>query len=243
MRRRSLIVAAAMVAGLALGFVVGPMFQAGSASAQTAPTQTAPDPSGKSALWTAFLDNLASTLGIQRTALDTAITTAGNQTADDAVAAGTLTQAQADALKARIAAGDTGALWGGRGGPGGRGPGRGAHGELGRVMVEAAASKLGITVEELHTQLRSGQTLAQIATANNTTEQAVVDAALAAAKTKLGEAVTAGTLTQAQADAIYADLEQRGADLLTPRGRGDGRGPRGSESAPAPTPAPATQEG
>jgi hypothetical protein len=62
-------------------------------------------------------------------------------------------------------------------------------------MIEAAAQKLGITTTELLTQLRSGQTLTQIAQAKGTTEQAIIDAALAAAKTCLSQAVTNGDLT------------------------------------------------
>jgi len=103
-----------------------------------------------------------------------------------------------------------------------------------QAMVDAAASTLGITADELKTQLRSGQTLAQLAQANATTEQAVVNAALAAAKTRLDAAVTAGTLTQAQADGAYTQLQQRGAQLFVPHGRG--RGNRGAPTQPTATP-------
>jgi hypothetical protein len=221
-----LVIAGAMVAGLMLGVVLGPTLQSSVASAQTTPTQTTPT---RGALWSSFLDQLASALNIQRSALDSAIVTAGNATADNAVQQGTLTEAQADALKARIQAGDIGALFGGRGhGPRGRQDFAGVQ----QAMVDAAASTLGITADELKTQLRSGQTLAQLAQANGTTEQAVVNAALAAAKTKLDEAVAAGTLTQAQADAAYAQLQQRGAQLFVPRGRGH----RGAPTQPTATP-------
>lgn len=241
---------AATAAGLALGVVVGPALS-GTASAQTQPqAQTATAVPTKPAqsndtLRSLFLDKLAAELNIQRSALDSALAKASTSTLDAAVQQGTLTQIQADALKARIAAGDTGALWGGRGGigPGGAGvggPGKHAAG-VGQAVFDAAAQALGITTSELQTQLRSGQTLAQIAQSKNTTEQAVVNAALAAAKTQLDAAVKAGTLTQPQADAQYAQLQQQGAALLTVRGRG-GEGPRGGRGAPttpqSPTPAP-----
>src|SRR4029079_3489218 len=117
-------------------------------------------------LWNLFLDNLATTLKIQRSALDSAIVSAGSSTADAAVQQGTLTQAQADALKARIQAGDLGALLGGRGGPGGPG---GIHvlDSVRQAMRDAPAKTLTITTTELQTQLRSGQTLAQLAQAHN----------------------------------------------------------------------------
>lgn len=215
MQRRSFVVAVALAAGLSLGLVLGPVLGSATASAQTV------TPTPGSGLWSQFLDKLAGTLNIQRTALDSAITSAGNSTADDAVKAGTLTQAQADALKARIQAGDLGALGGhgGRGGPGGKS----RDGDVRQAMVDAAAKALGLTTTELTTQLRSGQTIAQLAQSKGTTEQAVVDAALAAAKTQLDQKVAAGTLTQAHADARYAELQQKGAQLFTPHERGAGR--------------------
>lgn len=215
MQRRSFVVAVALAAGLSLGLVLGPVLGSATASAQTA------TPTPGSGLWGQFLDKLAGTLNIQRTALDSAITSAGNSTADDAVKAGTLTQAQADALKARIQAGDIGALGGhgGRGGPGGKS----RDGDVRQAIVDAAAKAFGLTTAELRAQLRSGQTIAQLAQSKGTTEQAVVDAALAAAKTQLDQKAAAGTLTQAQADARYAELQQKGAQLFTPHQRGPGR--------------------
>jgi L-alanine-DL-glutamate epimerase-like enolase superfamily enzyme len=222
MQRKSFVITAALVMGLALGIVLSPMVRGSNASAQTQPPAQAAAPANS--LWNSFLDKLAGALNIQRSALDSAITSAGNSTADEAVQQGTLTQAQADALKARIQAGDIGALRGGRGDKLG-GPHMG--GAVQQAALDAAAKALNITSAELLTQLHSGQSLAQIAQAHNTTEQAVTTAALAAAKTQLDQQVTAGTLTQAQADAFYAHLQQQGAQLLTPRGRGRG-GPRGA---------------
>lgn len=251
MQRKSLVTTAAVAGSLALGLIAGPIVADSIASAQTstptpsasaAPsTSAAPSasgaPSAASSLRESFLDNLAAALNIQRSALNSAITSAGNTTVDQAAQQGTLTQAQADALKARIQAGDPGALWSGRGGSGGRG-GPGGHAqlpELKQAMSDAAAQALGITTDELRAQLRSGQTLAQLAQANNTTEQAVINAALAAAKTQLDQAVANGTLTQAQADTIYADLQTRGANLFSERGHGS-RGKNGSPTTPEASP-------
>ena len=228
MQRKSILVVAAMVAGLALGVVVAPTLRSTVASAQA-------QPAAANSLWSLFLDKLAGSLNIQRSALDSAITSAGNSTADTAAQQGTLTQAQADALKARIAAGDLGALLGGRGGAGDFGGGASLR-NVKQPMIDAAAKALNITSAELTTQLRSGQTLAQLAQAHNTTEQAVVSAALAAAKTQLDQSVAAGSLTQAQADTIYAQLQQQGAQLFTPRMRGNGG--RGAPSTPAAPAAP-----
>ena len=231
MQRKSIIITATLLAGLALGIIVGPTVRGSVASAQAQPPGQSQSAAPGGALWNLFLDNLATALKVQRSALDSAIASAGGSTADAAVKQGTLTQAHADALKARIQAGDLGALFGGRGGPGG------AH-ELGGVkqaMLDAAAKALNITTAELQTQLRSGQTLAQQAQAHNTTEQAVINAALAAAKTQLDQAVSGGSLAQAQADAIYAQLQQQGANLFTPHGRG-GHGAPTAPQSPAASP-------
>lgn len=238
MRRPTIGMIIAMAFGLALGVFFAPALRGSVANAQTTtPPQTQPQAAGTS-LKSLFLDQLAAVLNIQRSALDSAIVTAGARTADTAVQQGTLTQAQADALKARIQAGDLGALLSDHGDRGGRGE----IGNVKQAMLDAAAKALGITTAELQTQLRGGQTLAQLAQAHNTTEQAVVNAALAAAKTQLDQNVASGTLTQAQADTIYSQLQQQGANLFTSRGPGHGgRGRPASPTAPqAPTAAPGT---
>lgn len=245
MQRKSFVIMAALVLGLALGVAFRPALLGVSANAQTqpptqtqTPAQTQPNAAG-TGLHELFLDQLASNLGIQRSALDSAITSAGNSTADAAVQQGTLTQAQADALKQRVQSGDVGALFGGHGGRGGMRGGPELAG-VRQAMLDAAAKALNITTDELKTQLRSGQTLAQLAQAHNTTEQAVTDAALAAAKTQLDQAVTNGTLTQAQADAVYAELQQHGLMLKGPGGHG--RGGRGAPADPAAPSTPASPQ-
>jgi hypothetical protein len=238
MKQLRFLLIGAMVVGVALGIAIGPIFAATTASAQSPKVAHPGIWPADGSLWEAFLDNLAAALNIQRATLDGAITTAGNRTIDDAVQQGKLTQAQGDALKSRLQNGDIGVLRGRGRIPG---PAATALRDLPQAMLEAAAQKLGMTTTELLTQLRSGQTLAQIAQAKGTTEQAVIDAALAAAKTRLNQAVTDGDLTQAQADTIYTQLEQKGSRLFTPRGRGfHGRGWWVAPLTPTPTPSSTT---
>lgn len=240
MHRTPILIASVLVVGLALGLGIGPLIRGSVASAQTSSTPTPAATSG-TALKDLFLDKLAAALNIQRSALDSDVKSAGSSAIDAAVQQGTLTQAQADQLKARVQAGDYGALLGGgRGGPGA--PGGGPRGDNGvfQALFNAAAQKLGITSDELRTQLRNGQTLAQLAAAHNTTEQAVIDAALAAAKAQLNTAVSSGSLTQAQADAIYARLQQQGAQLFTQHGGPGGHSGRPGNPRPTPSAAPTT---
>jgi polyhydroxyalkanoate synthesis regulator phasin len=80
-------------------------------------------------------------------------------------------------------------------------------GRPGAPMFGAAAAKyLGLTEAELRTQLRSGKTLAQIATAQGKSVDGLKAAILADAKSRLDQAVAAGKLTPAQAKSILAEL-------------------------------------
>ncbi len=124
---------------------------------------------------------------------------------DALVAAGTLTQAQADAVtnalqEARPAHGPFG--------PGGHwhhGPGRfGA-----RIALSTAADAIGISEDELRDALRDGQTLAEIADAHDVTAQAVIDALVADAKERLDQAVADGDVDQAEADERLSDITDR----------------------------------
>lgn len=92
--------------------------------------------------------------------------------------------------------------------------------------LEAAATYLGTTTANLETQLQAGKTLAQIASATSGKSTAGLIAALVAAeKTEIAAAVKANKLTQAQADAITANLQQRFTDLVN--GVHPNRGPGG----------------
>ncbi len=208
MQRKSFVITAALAFGLALGLLFSPVVGGSVASAQT--QASAPN----TFLWSQFLDQLATTLNIQRSALDSAVASAGTSTVDTAVAQGSLTQAEADALKARLQAGDTTALLAGRGGS--------RLSSVRQAMLDAAAGALNLTSSELSAQLRAGQALAQLAQTNGTTEQAVLTTALAAGKTELDKQVAAGTITQAQADAAYAQLRQQGPSALVHGGKAGG---------------------
>jgi hypothetical protein len=74
--------------------------------------------------------------------------------------------------------------------------------------LEDAASYLGIAPAALLTQLQAGKTLAQVADATSGKSAAgLVDALVADETTAIKAAVTAGTLTQAQADELLANLK------------------------------------
>lgn len=78
--------------------------------------------------------------------------------------------------------------------------GRGARavGEFKMMLVEQTIKLTGLDRADVVQQLRDGATLTAIATANGSSEQAVIDAALAQLTTRLDEAVSNGRITADQ---------------------------------------------
>ena len=136
---------------------------------------------------------------------------------------GTITQDQADKVIAAIVAARPVDGPGDRRGPGGPFGGR----VLG-AGLDVVATTLGITTDEVRTALESGQTIADLAVSKGKTAQDVIDAVVAAATTKINTEVTAGHLTQAQADKLIANLTTIATDFVNdvkvPGGPGFGPG-------------------
>lgn len=132
------------------------------------------------------------------------------------VSDGTLTQAQADKVIEALKAAGPLAGGHGRGGPG----------------LDAAAKALGLTTDELRTQLKSGSTIAGIATEKGVDLATVKAAMLAEMKENLAEAVSSGKVTQEQADQRLASAEERLTAPVNgklPQGGRVGRGPGGGQ--------------
>ena len=90
-----------------------------------------------------------------------------------------------------------------------RAPRAAPAGSAAKVSLETAATTIGISEDDLRTALEDGQTLAEVATANGVEPQAVIDALVAEATTRLDEAVADGRIEQADADERLADLTER----------------------------------
>jgi polyhydroxyalkanoate synthesis regulator phasin len=159
----------------------------------------------------AILNDAARQLGIEPSKLSDALKQALKNRVDAAVAAGRLTKEQGEALKARIEADESPLLFGGPGGFGHRGHfGHFAH--FGDLSV--AASYLDVTADQLHTDLRAGKTLAQIAKDKGKPVDGLIKALVDKAKERLDAAVKAGRLTEEQKQSILADLEQKVTDFV-----------------------------
>ena len=263
MRTQKTIAAVAMTAALAGGALIGTTLGNPLASgAQSGGSTTTTVPAGASGKGTTDpgkpgdgrgprggfdLEVAAKTLGITTEELRTQLE-AGKSLADVAKAQGVSKQKLIDALVAagekRLAeekaalpdqvakmvdathtpgeGGEPG--FGGHGGPGGRGGGPG---------LETAAKALGITEDALKTELQAGKTLADVAKEKGVDKQKVIDALVAEAKTRSAEAVKAGKITQAEADAHLKDATARITKMVDegfPKGGPGGKG--GDRPAP-----------
>ncbi|MDQ6773169.1 MAG: hypothetical protein M3024_09290 [Candidatus Dormibacteraeota bacterium] len=145
-----------------------------------------------------FLGHVASDLGKTKSQVQQAVAQARGQTLDDLVKQGKLTQAQADKLKAAASTGSCGL--GGRFGPGPRG------GRFGNLLADEATA-LGISTSQLQSDLKSGQTVAQVAAAKGLDEQQFRTKFVAAVKVDLDARVKSGLVTQAQENAVLGRLQ------------------------------------
>lgn len=156
----------------------------------------------------AYLDALAAELGVDRAALGPAAQTAANAAIDAAVAAGDIDATRGEELKAEIAALENpenllvGRVLGGHHGWHG-GPGIGLR--FGETL-DAAASALGLTADEVVSALRDGTSLQALAEQQGVDYATVSDAVLAAVQTALDERVAAGDITQERADEVIAKV-------------------------------------
>ncbi|MEY2434693.1 MAG: hypothetical protein QOC92_4418 [Acidimicrobiaceae bacterium] len=127
---------------------------------------------------------------------------------DKLVANGTITQEQEDAIiQAFKDAKDSNG-----------GPGKGRGGPRMKVLeglAEAAAAKIGVTVDELKAAVQSGQSVADLATAHGVAPADVESAIVEAATAKIDQAVKDGKLTQTMADKLKAHVPDAAHRFVT----------------------------
>ncbi len=84
----------------------------------------------------------------------------------------------------------------------------------GGAKFDTIATTIGITVDELRAQVAEGLTIAEIADANGVNADTVSAALTDEMQSHIADHVTAGDLTQEQADARLATVDERVDDLL-----------------------------
>jgi len=141
------------------------------------------------------VNDAAKQLGVTPTALSDALKQALMNRVDAAVAGGHLTKAQGDELKARIRSGAVPFLGFGPSGP---------H-HFGEDL-QVAADYLGVTTDELRSELESGKTMAAIAKEKGKSVDGLVNALYNAEKKELDQAVADGRLTKDQEQAILPHI-------------------------------------
>jgi hypothetical protein len=161
----------------------------------------------------AVIDDAAKRLNVTPDALRGALGAAEDSQLDQQVKDGKLTQAQADAIKKRRA--DSGTVLGGPGAGGHPGFGgglafkRGAGGAL-----DAAASALGLKLDDLTAKLKAGKSIADVAKDQGKSLDDVKTAITAGVTKELDQAVTDKKLTSAQRDKVVAELKDHLDDLV-----------------------------
>ena len=211
----------------------------GVAAVEAAPSPSA-SPNASKNYAQVFVDKLAGILHLTPAQTQDALKQAQLQTVDQMLADGKITKAQADAMKARINAGQgLGAIGGfGRHG-GGFKADRTLMKDLMTAELNAVASALHMSTADLQSALRSGKSLNDLETQQKVNDSAVKAAMKSAAKGVLDKAVKAGTVTQAQADSI---LSKVGSGMNFRFGHKPARPqtPGGSSPAPSTSPTPGT---
>lgn len=89
------------------------------------------------------------------------------------------------------------------------GPGRGPRHHLLGARLDAAADAIGITADELRTELEDGSSIVEVAQAHDVDVQTVIDAMVAEATAHIDEAVADGRLDAARAEELRATLVER----------------------------------
>lgn len=148
-----------------------------------------------------FIDRVAQIVGVEPQKLQDGVKQASKEQIDAKLKDGKITQSQADEMKKKIDAGEGF----GFGGPKGR------HGGDMRGMFKPALEELttflGISKEELATQMKDGKSLVEIAKAKGKSEADVKSFLSTKFDEQLAKAVKDNTLTQAKADEIAKNKE------------------------------------
>ena len=193
------VVATASAAGMSFGF------HPSSSSSQPSNAQVAAvEATASSTVCSDFMKNFANDLHKSQAEINAAFQKAIADTLADQVKNGQLSQAQADAIKKKLAAKTPCTLPSSFGHTGGGAP---SIRSFMQQYLTAAASALGITEAQLQSDLAAGQSLSQVAAAQHVSEADFRSRLIANLKPLLDGAVTNKRLTTAQEQEILTRLQ------------------------------------
>jgi hypothetical protein len=158
----------------------------------------------KASLHQIYLEKLAGVLGISQEQLVSDLKTAGQQTVDTAVSEGLITADQAQKMKQAIEQGQFPGMFG-AGMFGGKGHRPGVRG---LNNLDAVASALGITPQQLMQEFKNGKSLQQLAAEKGVSLDQIKESIINATKTKLDQDVAQGKISQERANQIIERLQQ-----------------------------------
>ncbi|GIU95245.1 MAG: hypothetical protein KatS3mg012_1702 [Gaiellaceae bacterium] len=166
----------------------------------------------------AVIDDAARQLGVEPSALSSALKRALENRIDEAVEAGRLSEEQGAALKERIRSAELPFF----GGFGHKGFGFGLRfGHRGREHLATAVTFLGLSEAELRSRLAQGATLADVAKEEGKSVDGLVAALVRDVESKIDEAVADGRLTEEQG----AEAKERVSDRVSALVNGELRPP------------------
>ena len=191
------VVVTASAAGMSLGFQ--------NASSSPSPSPTKPHAPAASSVCSDFMKHFAVELGKTQSQINSAFQKAIANTLADEVKSGQITQAQADAIKQKLAK-QTPCTLPATSGHKGRASKPGINAYMQQYLA-AAASALGITQEQLTADLKGGQSLSQVAAAQHMSEADFRTKLIANLSPILDQAVSSKKITAAQEQAILKQLQ------------------------------------
>lgn len=190
--RKWRLVAVLLSAGILAGALAGVAF----ANSDTTQTATA------DSIYQSFIGKLAANLGVSQDQVSAAVDTTKKQMLDEAVQQGRITQEQADKMAVKKGLGfgclgrdkDKNSM-----GYGMKGNGR---------NLELAAKALGISTEQIKTELQSGKNISDIVSGQGLTMDQFGQKMLELKKAEISQAVADGKITQEQADKMLQRMEK-----------------------------------
>jgi len=154
-------------------------------------------------MYQSFITKLAANLGVSQDQVTAAVDTTKQQMLDEAVTSGRLTQEQADKMAANKGLGF--GCFGRDKGQNHMGNGKDMRGN-GRNL-DMIATALGMTTDEINTELQAGKKLQDIVTEKGLTMDEFNQKMLELRKAAITQGVTDGKMTQEQADKMLQRME------------------------------------
>lgn len=203
MQKRLLVIGggtALILLGILFGvFFAGPLFASARSTQAASTTPAATNPYCQQ-----FQQDLAKRLGVSVGTLQQDRKGAFEDTLAQMVKDGKLTQAQADAIRARV---ESRQPCSGKGAFGGHGFVKQIVSKYLPDLASQVAQGLHLSVDQLKTQLQSGKSLSDIATAQHVSVSQLQSLVKSAVQGEISKAISNGDLTQQQASMITQQLD------------------------------------